>query len=296
MKNILVYLILFAVSTVATAQNSVVITKSMNSKILNTEKEYTVYLPHDYESSNKKYPVLYLLHGAWGSSQDWVKYGNMKEIADSSISAFQSLPMIIVMPDARGIGENFGGKYMGYFNVPGWKYEDYFIEELIPYIDKNYRTITDKNNRAIAGLSMGGGGAIAYAQRHPSFFIASASLSGCVGYCSSEGARKIDFDFDKSLGETDPTLFVQNASVNQLAEIKTIKWYVDCGDDDFQYDGNIAFYRAMRQKEIPLEYRMRDGGHTWSYWQSALPEVLTFCSINFSRDTLLSITRFQTAR
>lgn len=284
MKNFLIYLCLFIISTSATAQNSVITTKTMKSKILGTEKEYTVYLPHDYDSSDKKYPVLYLLHGAWGNSLSWVENGNLKEITDKSISAGEALPMIIVMPDARGVAADFGGKNMGYFNVPDWKYEDYFFEELIPYIDDNYKTIADKNNRAVAGLSMGGGGAIAYAQRHPSYFSSAASLSGCVGYCSSENARKIDIEFDKSLGETDPTLFVENITDNQIAELKTIKWYVDCGDDDYLYDGNIALYKAMREKGIPLEYRMKDGGHTWNYWQGSLPAVLSFCSINFLKD------------
>lgn len=284
MKSILIYLCLFSISAFASAQKSVVMTKTMKSEILGTEKEYTIYLPHDYDNSDKRYPVLYLLHGAWGNSHSWVEKGNIEEITNKSTGASEALAMIIVMPDARGIDEDFGGKNMGYFNVPDWRYEDYFFEELIPYIDENYRTISDKNNRAIAGLSMGGGGAIAYAQRHPSFFSSAVSLSGCVGYCSSENARKIDIDFDKSLGETDPTLFVQNITDEQAAELKAIKWYIDCGDDDYLYDGNIALYKAMREKEIPLEYRMKDGGHTWSYWQDSLPAVLLFCSINFLRN------------
>lgn len=256
----------------------------MNSKILDAEKEYTVYLPDGYDSSEKKYPVLYLLHGAWGNSLSWVVDGELKQIADRCIRANEALPMIIVMPDARGIGENYGGKNMGYFNVPRWNYEDYFFEELIPYIDANFRTIANKKNRAIAGLSMGGGGAIAYAQRHPSFWSSACSLSGCVGYCSSEAARKIDIEFDRSLGRTDPTLFVENATNDQIAELKTIKWYIDCGDDDYLYEGNISLYGAMRKKEIPLQYRMRDGGHTWNYWQTALPSVLLFCSMSFQGD------------
>lgn len=284
MKSILVCLCLLTTSTLALAQESVVITKTMKSEILGAEKEYTIYLPQDYDSSDKQYPVLYLLHGAWGNSMSWVEKGNLVEITNRSIGAGEALPMIIVLPDARGIAEDFGGKHMGYFNVPDWRYEDYFFEELIPYIDENYRTIADKNNRAVAGLSMGGGGAVAYAQRHPSFFSSAVSLSGCVGYCSSENARKIDIDFDKSLGETDPTLFVQNITDEQTAELKTIKWYVDCGDDDYLYDGNIELYKAMRKRGIPLEYRMKDGGHTWSYWQGSLPAVLSFCSINFLRN------------
>jgi len=281
MKNILIYLYLFAISGFAAAQNSIILTKTMKSEILNTEKEYTIYLPSDYGDSDKKYPVLYLLHGAWGNSQSWIEYGNLKEIADKSIRAGEALSMIIVMPDARGLADDHGGKNMGYFNVPDWRYEDYFFEELIPYVDNNYRTIANKYNRSIAGLSMGGGGAIAYAQIHPSYFSVAVSLSGCVGYCSSEDARKIDIEFDKSLGRTDPTLFVQNADDEQITKLKAIKWYIDCGDDDFLYNGNIALYKAMREKEILLEYRMRDGGHTWSYWQGSLPAVLSYCSLNF---------------
>lgn len=275
-------LIALCVAMTCHAQLSYVADKVMHSAILGANKEYTIYLPQDYDKSERRYPVLYLLHGAWGCNRDWCEQGRMKEITDMTLSSGMAVPMIIVMPDARGVDSNYGGKRMGYFNVPGWNYEDYFINELIAHIDSLYRTLPDKKHRAIAGLSMGGGGAIAYAQRHPECFGSSCSLSGCIGFASSEAARNIDVEFDKSLGRTDPTIYVNSATPEQEKSLRSVRWYVDCGDDDFQYEGNIAFYSAMRKKNIPLEYRMRDGAHTWTYWQTALPTVLQFCSIGFS--------------
>ncbi len=123
--------------------------KTMPSKILSEEREYAVYLPKSYEeNSNKRYPVLYLLHGGGGAHTDWPKQGSLQGVANQVIDANDACEMIIICPEA-------GKTFMNYFNSPEWRYEDYFFQELIPYIDANYRTISDKSHRAIAGLSMG---------------------------------------------------------------------------------------------------------------------------------------------
>ncbi len=266
----------------ALAQGSKVINAEMPSKILGETKPYTIYLPAGYENGSERYPVLYLLHGAWGCNRDWTERGSMQEIADITMRDGSAVPMIVVMPDARGTDENLAGPHMGYFNVPGWNYEDYFFQELIPYIDTTYRTIPDKEHRAIAGLSMGGGGTAAYAQHHPEMFSSACPLSGLIGL-SDKRPDDNGNDFYNSLAKNDPASYVENADPTTVEALKTVRWYADCGDDDFLADSNIAFYTAMRRKGIPMEYRMRDGAHNWTYWRTALPDVLRFCSIGFNR-------------
>lgn len=255
---------------------------SFQSGALGAEKPYTVYLPDGYDASDRSYPVLYLLHGAWGNDRDWTEKGNMKEIADLAIASGTSTPMIVVMPDARGEGEDFGGKNMGYFSVPGWDYEKYFYDELIPDVERRYRAEGDKRHRAIAGLSMGGGGSAYYAQKYPEWWGSACSLSGALGYVPPLAGEDSDGGaFDRAMKLTDPLTYVSNAEGEDVDALKSVRWYVDCGDDDFLADGNVAFYQAMKKAGVPLQFRMRDGGHTWLYWQTSLPEVLRFVSIGF---------------
>src|SRR6188508_1971599 len=122
---------------------------SFKSKILNMDRKYAIYLPPDYESSQRSYPVLYLLHGSGDDQTGWVQFGEAGAIADKAIREGISTPVIIVMPDA-----NTGRR--GYFNdIRGdWRYEDFFFQELIPHIEKTYRAKSEKQFRAVAGLSM----------------------------------------------------------------------------------------------------------------------------------------------
>ena len=124
---------------------------SLPSKILKGDRKYAVYLPPDYETSQRSYPVLYLLHGGGDDQTGWVQFGEVLTIADREILEGRATAMIIVMPDA-----NTGVR--GYFNdlKNEWRYEDFFFEEFMPFIEKTYRTKNDKRYRAVAGLSMGG--------------------------------------------------------------------------------------------------------------------------------------------
>ena len=123
----------------------------MKSDLLKMERNYAVYLPPDYDTSERSYPVLYLLHGSGDDHTGWVQFGEVAHIADAAIAKGSATPMIIVMPDAQT------GK-LGYFNQVNWPYEDHFFEEFIPHVEKTYRIKGQKRYRAIAGLSMGGGG------------------------------------------------------------------------------------------------------------------------------------------
>src|SRR5882757_4526596 len=157
---------------------------SLPSKILKSDRKFAIYLPPDYETSNRTYPVLYLLHGSGDDQTGWVTFGEVLNITDKAIKDGTATPMIIVMPDA-----NTGRR--GYFNdIKGdWNYEDFFFKELVPYIEKKYRAKTDKRSRAIAGLSMGGGGTFMYALHHPELFSSACPLSAAVGPFTLAEAR-----------------------------------------------------------------------------------------------------------
>ena len=135
---------------------------SLPSKILKMDRKYAIYLPPDYETSTRSYPVLYLLHGFGDDQTGWVQFGEVLNIADKAINSGLSTPMIIVMPDA-----NTGTP--GYVNnIKGtWLYEDFFFQEFMPFVEKTYRIKADKRYRAVAGLSMGGEGTFVYALASP---------------------------------------------------------------------------------------------------------------------------------
>lgn len=244
-------------------------TGKIESVILNATKDYAVYLPDGYENTDKRYPVLYLLHGASDTYRAWIDKGNVSAIADQEIAAGFALPMIIVMPDAKGEGENNMGKNMGYFNQPDWNYEDHFFREFIPHIESTYRIEKGKGTRAVAGLSMGGGGAAGYALRYPEMFSSVCPLSGALNGMGRPSIHE------------SPVRIVDKATPEQVEAFKSIRWYVDCGDDDFLWKANVDFFTLMKEKGIPLQFRMRDGAHDWQYWQGSLHEVLKFISIGF---------------
>ncbi len=255
---------------------------TLPSKLLKSERKYAIYLPPDYETSQRSYPVLYLLHGAGDDQSGWIQFGEVLHIADKAIREGKATPMIIVMPDA-----NTGVR--GYFNNISneWRYEDFFFDELIPYIESTYRVRSQKRYRAVAGLSMGGGGSFMYALHRPEMFSSACPLSAYIGPLSFEDfSRGYAKERDKYSEETLRSYYERHNVLSLLENtpadrVKSVRWYIDCGDDDFLYEGNSLVHIAMRRKEIPHEFRIRDGGHTWSYWREALPVVLEFVSESF---------------
>lgn len=258
-------------------------TDKMASGILGAEKEFMVYLPPGYEYSGKEYPVLYLLHGASDTYRGWLDKGNMKNITDRLLREGMILPLIIVMPDASGEQENNMGRNMGYFNRPGWNYEDHFFDELVPYVENKYRVKSEKRSRAVAGLSMGGGGSMVYALHRPDFFGSCCPLSGLLGDSRRSHTASQNDVYRNSIDNNDPHRIISEASGAELDKFRSVRWYLDCGDDDFLAESNVEMYILMREKKIPLQYRMRDGVHNWEYWQGSLPEVLRFISIGFAQ-------------
>lgn len=280
MRKISVFLALAIASIFTLSAQSQLRKLTLKSEILGVEKTYSIYLPDGYEKSGERYPVLYLLHGAWGTDNSWVKEksGNMQAITDETIAKGEAQKMIVVMPDARGIGERNGGKNMGYFNVENWPYEDFFFQEFIPHIDKTFRTIASKEGRAIAGLSMGGGGSFVYAQRHPEMFNAAYSTSGLLDH--RYRPKKIDsyenIGWYWSVAATSPVEYVRNASAEELERLRSVRWMLDCGDDDGIIFTNLDFFIEMKREKVPVEFRVRNGKHNWAFWRESLPLILNF--------------------
>ena len=232
-------------------------------------------------------PILYLLHGMSGVNTSWFTDQRVKDVMDQLVASGEACEMIIVSPNAGG---NPATCWNGYFNMPGWAYEDFFYKEFLPYIEKTYRVKGDKRHRAIAGLSMGGGGTASYAQRYPDMYCAAYAMSALMNIPVSGEEVGRDPDptnkmavLTRSVQEHSCIRYVAEADVARKAQLRTVQWFVDCGDDDFLLDRNIEFFQAMRNAGIPCQFRVRDGGHTSEYWHSALYMCLPFVSRCFAK-------------
>lgn len=294
MKKSVLILLALCLALTASAQfpgwgpQSKVVTDSIYSNVLNASRAYTVYLPKSYDvSPDREYPVLYLLHGMSGVNTSWFTDQRVKDVMDQLTASGEACEMIIISPNAGG---NPAVCWNGYFNMPGWAYEDFFYREFLPYIEKTYRIIGDRQHRAIAGLSMGGGGATSYAQRYPDMYCAAYAMSALMNIPTSGEAAGNDPDpankmavLTRSVQEHSCIRYVQEADEARKEALRTVQWFVDCGDDDFLLDRNIEFFQAMRDKGIPCQFRVRDGGHTNEYWHSALYTCLPFVTRCFGK-------------
>jgi enterochelin esterase-like enzyme len=269
----------FAQGTQMPAQGLVKI-DSLKSEVLKVYRQYSVYLPKSYATSpGKKYPVLYLLHGVYDNNTGWVQRGHLQDVANKLIDADEAVEMVIIVPDAGRI-------WNGYFNMDGWPYETFFFTEFLPYIEKTYRIMGDKQHRAISGLSMGGGACTVYAQRHPEMFSSVYAMSALMTLPEVGAIQSNDPKFqalNKTVVANNSLKFVANADDATKEKLRSVRWFVDCGDDDFIFDIDVAFYQEMRNAKIPCQFRVRDGAHTWEYWHSALYTALPFVSTGFAK-------------
>mgnify|MGYP001090060822 FL=1 len=279
--NYLLFL-LFSFSIATGQQGKVMDHLTLPSKILKGDRNFAIYLPPDYDHSSRSYPVLYLLHGYTDDHTGWVQFGEVKHIADKAINEGSATPMIIIMPDADtglpGYTNSISGK---------WNYEDFFFNELMPHVEDRFRIKKNKRYRAIAGLSMGGGGSFLYALHRPDLFSSAAPLSAWMGpknleemndFATRENIKFNEADLEPFLKQNNPLELIDSMSQESL---NSVRWYIDCGDDDFLYEGNSMMHIKMRDKQVNHEFRIRDGGHTWDYWRTALPTVLSFISKGF---------------
>ncbi|MBR1928027.1 MAG: esterase family protein [Bacteroidales bacterium] len=283
-KRILICLALLLPALSARAGK--VVTDSLQSVILGSQVKYNVYLPDSFGKTDRLYPVVYLLHGLSDDYQAWTRRGNMQTVVDELVGTGEAAEMVIVMPNAGGPDTHH--TWNGYFNMPGWNYEDFFFREFLPKVEAKYRVVGDKGHRAVMGLSMGGGGSVVYAQRHPDMFSSCYSMSAWLDNKNDEVRTKnAPKDCLYYVGEAvrshSALDFLDNADEATLERLRSVAWFIDCGDDDFLLDLNVAFHQKMRSRKVKSELRVRNGVHNWEYWHLALRLALPFASRNFDR-------------
>ena len=226
-----------------------------------------------------------MLHGLSDTYTAWEKKGNMQTVVDELIRSGEAKEMVIIMPNAGGPDTHH--IWNGYFNMPGWRYEDFFYQEFIPTVETRYRIVGDKGHRAVMGLSMGGGGSAVYAQRHPDMFSSCYAMSAWLdnrtgaGVGRNEQVKDCLYYVCEAVHEHSALDFIDNADEETLAKLRTVKWFIDCGDDDFLLDLSVELHQKMRDRKVKSELRVRDGVHTWEYWHLALRMALPFASRNF---------------
>jgi S-formylglutathione hydrolase FrmB len=257
---------------VCLAANARIETVRLQSKLVNATLPYNVILPADYElGRNTRYPVLYLLHGLTGHYTDWIQRTNIADYA----SAYS---LIIVMPEGND------GWYTDSVTVPTDKYESYILKELLPDVESRYRTIEARYGRGIAGLSMGGYGAIKFGLKSPQTFAFAASMSGAFGV-TRFSEKDIPGNWQDSIKLFGPVgsdtrkandLFdlIRNVTADRIRSLPY--FYFDCGTEDstliFPYNRELS--ELMDEKKIPHEFRELPGDHSWGYWDRQVQEVL----------------------
>lgn len=263
---------------------------TIGSKTLGRSVKYSIYFPPDYDHSQRAYPVVYLLHGYSDDNTGWLQFGEINRYADKAIADGTIPPMIIVMPDGDSSWyiNSYDGKE---------KYEDFFVKEFIPGIEKQYRIKSEKGFRGIAGLSMGGYGTMVYALKYPELFAAAAPLSaGIFGDDEMTMMPESQWNtvfaplFGKDLKGKDRLnkAWYDNSVLSIIdkkngADLNKVHYWIDCGDDDFLFNGNSLLHIALKRKLVKHEYRVRDGGHTWEYWRSGITDALKFIGESFHK-------------
>jgi putative tributyrin esterase len=243
----------------------------LKSKLMNREIPYRVLLPSNYEKQkDSRFPVVYLLHGLFGHFNLWTEKTKLAEYA----TAYQ---FIIVNPE----GDN--GWYTDSISVTNDRYESYIMQELIPEIDKNFRSLPDRRNRSIAGLSMGGYGALKFGLKFPEMFSVAGSFSGALGAASivvDEKSKTLMGSIMNVYGDATTQTRKDNDIFAILKamppeKVKQLPFvYLDCGTEDFLIQNNRDFVNLLLEKKVTHEFRQLPGGHTWNFWDSQVQEFL----------------------
>jgi len=248
-------------------------TVQLQSKLVSATLPYHVILPPGYRASTAtRYPVLYLLHGLGGHYSDWVTRTNVADYA-------AQYRMIVVTPEGND------SWYVDSGGVSTDKYETYILKELIPDVDRRYRTIQARYGRAVAGLSMGGYGAVKYGLKYPSTFVFAGSMSGAFGvtrYTEKEMGGANWEPFLKIFGPVGSETRKANdvfeiARGLSTARVRSLPYfYFDCGTEDAgqHFNANRELSQIFLDKAIPHEYRELPGDHSWAYWDQQVQEVL----------------------
>ena len=263
-----------------------IVTDTIHSQILGTDVPFNVYLPDGFEGNeSQSYPAIYLLHGLSDDYRAWRDRGGMQTVTDELISSGECVPVVILMPNAGG--PDTRNTWNGYFNMPGWSYEDFFFKEFLPTAEKRYRIVGDKQHRAVMGLSMGGGGSTVYCQRHPEMFSSCYAMSPWLdneGDSVGPGGEKDKrYYVCEAVKEHSALRFVEQADEATKERLRSVKWFFDCGDDDFLFDQSVRMHQLMRKARVHDELRIRNGVHNWEYWHLALRMALPYASRNFAK-------------
>lgn len=230
-------------------------THSFNSSSLGQNMSYNVYLPPSYnQDSTSKYPVLYLFHGKGGRYFDWANNASAANTINAEI-ANGAKEMVVIMPD--GIDE--------FYNNVGRQWESYMYDELIPTVQSTFRVDTNKQNRAIVGLSMGGWGTTYYWIKYGSEMFSSA-------YCMS-GALGIREGIDVKV-------MIDSLSAEEKQALPP--YSMEIGTEDHLYNANVDWHNFLNSKEIQHFYLERTGTHDWAFWTACLPKAVRFASDNFA--------------
>ena len=256
---------LFLVLLFFSAQAAHVDTIQVFSPSMNKNIKTCVIVPDNYKKSKKKFPVVYLLHGYSGNYGTWVK--SFKEVSQQ-VDRYGFI--------AIGVDGNYSSWYFNSPIDPTFKYETYIIDELVPFIDKKYKTIASREGRAISGLSMGGHGALYLSLKHQDVFGAAGSMSGGVDIRPFSEKWNIK----KRLGAINdfPDNWEKNTVVNliELNQNNNLKLIIDCGVDDFFIDVNRELHQKMLALKIDHDYIERPGKHNIDYWENSLKFQLLF--------------------
>jgi S-formylglutathione hydrolase FrmB len=258
-------------------------TVAFESRLVGAPLPYNVVLPADYKrgsSKHRRYPVLYLLHGLGGSAADWVS--NRAHLADHAAA----YPFIIVVPEGRDAWYTDGA------TVPNEKFESYFIEELIPDVERRFRAIASREGRAVAGLSMGGYGSLKFGLKHPELFALAASMSGALGAPSWTPDQPIpDFvrpSVTRVYGAAGTETRRANDIFRLVSELTPERttalpyFYLDCGTEDSLIGSNREFSALLLEKKVKHEFRQLPGTHSWPYWDRQVQEILRLAAQKLS--------------
>jgi enterochelin esterase-like enzyme len=231
----------------------------------NKKRRVTIYTPPNYESSNEKYPVLYLLHGMGGDEEAWIALGRTSQIMDNLIAQGKAKPMIVVMTNGNvaqeaAPGESSLGLYkptMQLENTMDGKFEETF-PDVIKFIESNYRVNADKANRAIAGLSMGGYHSLHISRYYPNTFDYVGLFSAAIMPSQTTSPAYADFE---------STLQKQKDNGYKL-------YWIAMGKTDFLYKSGVEYREKLDQIGMKYQYRESEGGHTWTNWRDYLSEFV----------------------
>lgn len=248
----------------------------VTSKLLAGRRPMLLYTPPGYEGGRGRLPLLLLLHGMWGSQQDWPFQGDLPRTMDRMIARGEVPPMIVAMP-SDGLHDH-GTFYVNWHDGSG-RFEDYMIDEVLADVDAAFRTSRSRRRRAIAGLSMGGFGAMVLGLRHPRQFSIIAGLSSLLrppqAIESGSHAHRA-FGPGKSPQAAHHRLYDPAELLKDRALTRRMHLYLSCGRDDHLIRQNRAFHLHLDQHSVKHTYQEFAGGHDWTYWRRRLPDALRF--------------------